>query len=136
MTWRAPDVLAGGSKALANTSVTALEQASEPFDEYLAQLPSHPESAAVLDILAWFMATHDGPRIRHIKEPAHEHELVRLRHVEGLTVHLLFELYVLPESFRYGMSWRDNPESLDVVVPPLEVAARAHKLLEDLREVS
>src|SRR5918993_2119198 len=47
-------------------------------------------------------------------EPAHEDELVRLRDVEGLAVHLLFELYVLSEPFRYRMPWRHDPEPLGI----------------------
>src|SRR5215207_3161895 len=67
--------------------------------------------------------TQAAPEDLPTSEPAHEDELVRLRYVEGLAVHLLFELYVLTEPLR-------------VVVAPLEVAGRAHELLEDLREVS
>src|ERR671913_2151224 len=51
--------------------------------------------------------TQAAPEDLPTPEPAHEHELVRLRHVEGLAVHLLLELYVLPESLRYGVPWRD-----------------------------
>src|SRR5215213_2029117 len=66
-------------------------------------------------------------------EPAHEDELVRLGHVEGLPVHLLFEFYKLAEPFCYWMARRNHPEALRVVVAPLEVAGRPHQLLEDLR---
>src|SRR5215208_6930832 len=80
--------------------------------------------------------TQAAPEDLPTTEPAHEDELVRLRHVEGLAVHLLFELNVLPESLGYGMPRCDDPKPLRVIVAPLEVAGRAHKLLEDLREVS
>src|ERR687890_1001040 len=78
--------------------------------------------------------TQAAPEDLPTSEPAHEDELVRLRYVEGLPVHLLFELYVLPAPLRYGMPWRDDPEPLYIVVTPFEVAGGAHKLLEDLRE--
>src|ERR671926_83697 len=80
--------------------------------------------------------TQAAPEDLPTSEPAHEDELVRLRYVEWLAVHLLFELDVLTEPLRYGMPWRDDPEPLGVVVAPLEVTGRAHELLEDLREVS
>src|SRR5215212_6481001 len=69
-------------------------------------------------------------------EVAHEDELVGLWHVEGLSVHLLLELDVFPESFGYGMARSDDPETLLVVVAPLQVAGSTHEPLEDLREVA
>src|SRR5215217_4795430 len=80
--------------------------------------------------------TQAAPEDLPTPEPAYEDELVRLRDVEGLAVHLLLELYVLPDPLRYGMPWRDHPESLGVIVAPLEVAGRAHESLEDFGEVS
>src|SRR5215216_724677 len=80
--------------------------------------------------------TQAAPEDLPPSEPAHEDELVRLRDVEGLAVHLLFELYVFADSLRYGMPRRDYPEPLRVVVAPLEVAGCAHELLEDPGEVS
>src|SRR5829696_7636737 len=68
-------------------------------------------------------------------EMAHEDELVGLRHVEGLPIHLFTELYVLPEPFGYGMAWCHHPETLRIVEAPLQVAGRSHKPLEDPREV-
>ena len=54
--------------------------------------------------------TKTAPEDLPTPEPADEDELVWLRHVEGLAVHFLFQLYVLPESLGYGMSWRDDPD--------------------------
>src|SRR3712207_5951375 len=64
-------------------------------------------------------------------EPADEDELVRLGHVEVLAVHLLFQLYVLPDALRYRVAGRHHPQPLGVVVAPLQVAGGAHELLED-----
>src|SRR5918994_2143802 len=75
--------------------------------------------------------TQAAPEDLPTSEPAHEDELVRLRDVEGLAVHLLLELYVLPYSLRYGVARRYHPEPLRVVVAPLEVAGRTHEPLED-----
>src|SRR5215218_2814982 len=92
--------------------------------------------AAVEDPTAPPPVTQAAPEDFSPAEPANEDELVGLRHVEGLAVHLLFELYVLAESLRYGMPRRDDPEPLGIVVAPLEVAGRTHELFEDPGEVS
>src|SRR5829696_6144039 len=68
-------------------------------------------------------------------EPAHEDELLGWRYVEGLAVHLLLQLDVLPQTLDYRVPWCYHPEPLAVVVAPLQVAARAHEPLEDLGEV-
>src|ERR671911_1332964 len=80
--------------------------------------------------------TQTAPEDFPPSEPAHEDELVRLRNVEGLAVHLLFELYILADTLGYGMPRRDYPEPLGVVVAPLEVARRTHEPLEDPGEVA
>src|SRR5918995_67084 len=79
--------------------------------------------------------TEPAPEDLAPTEMAHEDELVGLRHVEGLPIHLLTELYVLPETFGYGMAWGHDPEALRIIEAPLQIAGRTHEPLEDLREV-
>src|SRR5215212_4023005 len=79
--------------------------------------------------------TEPAPEDLAPTEMAHEDELVGLRHVEGLSVHLFAELYILSETFGYGMARCHHPEALRIVEAPLQVAGRSHKPLEDPREV-
>ena len=71
-------------------------------------------------------------------EPAHEDQLVRGRDVEVLAVHLLLRQDEgLAEALGDRMRRVHDPQALAAaVLPPLEVAGRAHQPLEDPREVA
>src|SRR6266540_3329488 len=78
-----------------------------------------------------------GPEHLAAGERAHEHQLVRLRDVEQLAVHLLaLDHQRMRDALGDRVAGGNRPEQLAVVVgPPLERAGGAHQPDEDLAEV-